>query len=165
MIRAKKVMTRESYRLVENFLHLYTLNIHVFPLILHSPHANMYYLTSSCLCLLLHITHKNLMVYLSISALSNLYPFITSYSCMPSFICITSLHHIRSSPYRLHSNSTCSSVSTCPHPQMYEFCHYLSPFVIICHYLSLFVIICLMHLSQLVSLRTVYIISFIHFVA
>ena len=32
-------------------------------------------------------------------------------------ICITPLHLTRSSPYRLHSNSTCSPVSTCPHPQ------------------------------------------------
>ena len=46
-----------------------------------------------------------------------MYPFIISYSCLPSFICITPLHLTRSSPYWLDSNNTCSSVSTCPHPQ------------------------------------------------
>ena len=68
LIRAKKVMTRESYRLVENLLHFYTLNIHVFPLILHSHHANLYYLTRSCLYLLYHITQKSHGLFLYFSA-------------------------------------------------------------------------------------------------
>ena len=79
--------------------------------------VNPYSLARSYLCLLIHITLKNLMVSFSTSSLSNLYPFITSYSCMPSFICITSLHLSSFSLYRFDSNSTCSSVSTSPHPE------------------------------------------------
>ena len=94
LIRAKKV-TRESYRLVEHFLQFYTLNIHISLLILHSHHANPYSLPRSCLCLLFHITLKNRMVSFSISAPSNLYPFVTSYSCLPSFIFITPVVVVR----------------------------------------------------------------------
>ena len=70
-------MTRESYRLVENFLHFYILNIHV-SLLLHSHHVNPYSLTRSYLCLLFHIT--NFMVSFSSSALSNFYHSSPSYS-------------------------------------------------------------------------------------
>ena len=109
-------MTRESY-IVENFS-TFTLSTFM------SSHAAFIHLMPICILspvhvrLLFHITLKNAMVYFSISAVSNVYPFITSYSCTSSFICFTHLHLTRYSSYRLHSSSTCSSVSTCPHPQL-----------------------------------------------
>ena len=44
------------------------------------------------------------------------YPFIISYSSIPSFKSPTApLHLPRSSPYKVHSHNTCFSVSTSPH--------------------------------------------------
>ena len=56
------------------------------------------------------------MVSLSIFSLLTWYPFIISYSSIPSFKSFTApLHLPLSSPYKVHSNNTCFSVSTSPH--------------------------------------------------
>ena len=84
-------MTRESYRLVETFLHFYTQHSIIPPYsILHCHHNNPYSLIRSCLCLLIHITLKNFMVYFSIS---NLYLHLLHhiYACHPSFLSLLSI--------------------------------------------------------------------------
>ena len=56
------------------------------------------------------------MVSFSIFSLLTWYPFIISYSSIPSFKTLTApLHLPLSSPYKVHSNNTCFSVSTSPH--------------------------------------------------
>ena len=76
-------------------------------------HSNPQSIHLSCLCLLFHITLIYLIVHFCISGLTTWYPFMVSYSCIPSFSSrITYLHLLRSAPYLLYSNNTCSS---CPH--------------------------------------------------
>ena len=56
------------------------------------------------------------MVSFSIFSLLTWYHFIISYSSIPSFKYLTApLHLPLSSPYKVHSNNTCFSVSTSPH--------------------------------------------------
>ena len=110
-------MTRGSYRLVETFLHFYTLHIHSSLLILHSHHTNPYSLIRSCLCLLSHITQKShgFFLYFSLFQLVSFYYIIFMHAILPFY---------HSSPsYSLFSISvalkqhTFLFFSTCPHLQ------------------------------------------------
>ena len=110
------------YRLVENSHSLYIVNHSIlFLIIIHTVtyHSNPQSLHLSCLCLLFHITLRYLMVSFSILSLLTWYPFIISYSSIPSFKSNTApLYLPLSSPYKVHSNNTCFSVSTSPHRQL-----------------------------------------------
>ena len=69
--------------------------------------------------------HSQISHCFSISSLSKWYPFNISYSCMLFFSLTTSLHLLRSLPYRLHSNNRCSAGSTFPHQQ--QLCNPFAP--------------------------------------
>ena len=134
-------MTSESYRLVENSFQFYTLIIHIclhtYPPFTNSHHSNphsppfMFYL-------FIHITLKKLMDPFSISSLSNWYPFIISYSCIPFFIVITPIHFAGSSPYRFHSNITCSSNNSHHPPLTISLTLAPAPSISKTHYLDIF---------------------------
>ena len=94
--------------LVENSHTLYIINHSILFLItIHTVtyHTNTQSLHLSCLCLLFHNTLRNLIVSFSnFFSLLTRYPFIISYSSIPSFKSFTApLHLPLSSPYKVHS--------------------------------------------------------------
>ena len=103
------------YRLVENSHSLYIVyHSIIFLISIHTVphHSNPHSLHLSCLCLLFHITLRYLMVSFSIFSLLTWYPFIISYSSIPSFKSLTApLHLPLSSPYKVHSNISCPPLS------------------------------------------------------
>ena len=131
------------------------------------------------ICLLFHNTLNYLIVSSSITSLSTWYPFITSYSHIPSFSrFIVPVHRSRFCPYRLHSNNTCFSVSTPTqiilvlsfHSSTRSFCHepYFSNNIVICKTASSMTVLhhplyVLLNPSFHTSLPTSCILSHMHF--
>ena len=104
LITANNFMTRESYRLVENSLHFYTLIIYVYILILRSHTIRIIQiriLSRSCFYLLSHITllksHGLFLYFITF----HMVPFYYIIVMHANLHFITPLHLHRSSPYPL----------------------------------------------------------------